>query len=67
MEEVDPAVGLPWWIYVGIAVHVLIAIVFITSLLYYHYKANTLAVQVEHSGFYLRNTILVVVFLAVKL
>lgn len=46
MEEVDPAVGLPWWIYVGIAVHVLIAIVFITSLLYYHYKANTLAVQV---------------------
>ncbi|KAL5259816.1 hypothetical protein ACHWQZ_G010060 [Mnemiopsis leidyi] len=37
---------LPGWIYIGVAIHVLIAIVFISSLLYYHNKANTLAVKV---------------------
>ena len=40
---------LPGWIYVGVVIHVLIAIVFISSLLYYHNKANTLAVKVVGS------------------
>ena len=40
---------LPGWIYVGVVIHVLIAIVFICSLLYYHNKANTLAVKVVGS------------------
>ena len=48
---------LPGWIYIGIFVHVIIALVFISSLLYYHYKSNTVAVQVMLSTIYYIGTI----------
>ena len=48
---------LPGWIYIGIFVHVIIALVFISSLLYYHYKSNTVAVQVMLSMIYYIGTI----------
>ena len=35
-----------FWIYVAVIVHVIIAIIFITGLLYYYYQANTLAVKI---------------------
>ena len=36
---------MPPWFYIGVIVHIIIAIIFVTGILYYYYKSNTVTVK----------------------
>ena len=40
---------MPPWFYFGICIHVLIAIIFVSGLMYYYFKSNTVSVKLATS------------------